>query len=151
MRVRVARPEDLSALAAIAVRSYGHAFGAILDAATLRSRDGVYFAALFAEKRPGMLVAESDGEPVGFSLVTDGNLDMLFVDPAETGRGAGTVLLRAAEAAGARSLECFRDNSSARAFYESRGWIVVEAYERDFAGARHAFVLYRPARREAFG
>ena len=151
MRVRVARPEDLSALAAIAVRSYAHAFGAILGAAALRSRDGTYFAALFAEKRSWVRVAESNGVAIGFSLVTDGQLDMLFVDPAETGRGAGTVLLRAAEAAGACSLECFRDNGSARAFYESRGWVAVEAYERDFAGARHAFVLYRPARREAFG
>jgi putative acetyltransferase len=148
MRVRPARPEDVPALARVAARSYGHAFRAILDAAALESRDSAYFAALFAEKRSGMQVAESEGKAVGFSLVTDGHIDMLFIDPAEAGRGGGTMLLRAAEAAGARTLEAFRDNGPARAFYESRGWRAVEEYEREFAGALRAFVLYRPAAQE---
>jgi putative acetyltransferase len=81
---------------------------------------------------------------VGFTLVAGGNIDMLFVDPEAIGRGAGTVLLWAAEAAGALTLECFRDNAAARAFYGGRGWRAADAYRREFAGSLHDFVLYRP-------
>ena len=36
-------------------------------------------------------VAELDGQPVGFSGVLDGNLEMLFVDARQRGGGIGTV------------------------------------------------------------
>ena len=149
MKVRPARPEDVPALAGIAARSYGQAFAAILDAAALQSRDSAYFIALFTEKRLWLPVAESEGEAVGFSLVTDGHVDMLFIDPDRAGRGGGTALLRAARAEGATSLECFRDNRAARDFYERRDWTAVESYEREFAGALRAFVLYRPRAEQA--
>jgi putative acetyltransferase len=89
-----------------------------------------------------MRVAEHAGAVIGFSLVTDAHLDMLFVDPAAAGTGAGGALLRFVEREGCTSLECFRDNHPARAFYERQGWTLTRGYERDFLGRSRAFVRY---------
>ena len=89
-----------------------------------------------------MLVALERKTPVGFLLMTDGHIDMLFMEPAASGRGGGAVLLREAETLGAKSLECFRDNHAARRFYERHGWRVEREYEREFAGRSRSFVLY---------
>ena len=89
-----------------------------------------------------MLVALFDDKTVGFLLMTDGHIDMLFMDPDASGRGGGARLLREAEASGAKSLECFRDNHGARRFYERHGWRVTREYERDFAGKSRSFVFY---------
>jgi GNAT superfamily N-acetyltransferase len=77
---------------------------------------------------------------------------MLFVDPACTGSGVGHALLDQVESEGVTTLECFRDNGPARAFYEHQGWRLVRSYEREFLGSCRAFVLYAkehflPARR----
>lgn len=93
-----------------------------------------------------MLVVEQAGDIAGFLLMTDGHIDMLFMDPATSGQGGGAQLLKEAEALGAKSLECFRDNHGARRFYERHGWRIVRAYEREFAGRHRAFVLYEKRR-----
>jgi putative acetyltransferase len=142
VRVRNADPEDVPALAGIAERSYRAAFAAILEPEALASRDCAFFADRFGEAWPRMRVAERGGRILGFSLVTERHLDMLFVDPAAGGEGAGTALLGRVEAEGARTLESFRDNHRARAFYERRGWTLRRSYERDFLGRSRAFVLY---------
>jgi putative acetyltransferase len=74
--------------------------------------------------------------------MTDGHIDMLFMDPDAGGRGGGALLLQRAETLGAKSLECFRDNHGARRFYERHGWRVEREYEREFAGRSRSFVLY---------
>ncbi len=89
-----------------------------------------------------MLVACSGEALVGFLLMTDGHIDMLFMDPTAVGRGGGALLLKEAEQQGARSLECFRDNHAARRFYERHGWHMEREYEREFAGKSRSFVLY---------
>ena len=48
-----------------------------------------------------------------------------------------------AEAQGAKSLECFRDNHGARRFYERHGWQVAREYEREFAGQKPQLRLLR--------
>ncbi len=140
--VREARPEDLPALAGIAERSYRAAFAGILEPEALARRDAAFFADRFGETWPRMRVAERNGQAIGFALVTGAHLDMLFVDPAAEGEGAGSALLAHVEAEGALTLEAFRDNRAARAFYERRGWTLQRAYERDFLGRPRAFVLY---------
>ena len=142
MIVRAARAEDISELAAIAERSYRAAFADILEADVLRGRDAAFFAEHFAASWERMLVAFSNSEPVGFLLMTEEHIDMLFIDPAASGKGSGAVLLERAEALGAQSLECFRDNAGARRFYERHGWRVDREYEREFAGRNRSFVLY---------
>jgi putative acetyltransferase len=142
VRVRAARPEDVPALAAIAERSYRSAFEGILEPEVLAGRDAAFFAARFASSWEHMLVAVMHEEPIGFLLMTDGNIDMLFMDPRASGQGGGALLLKEAEVLGAKSLECFRDNHGARRFYERHGWQVAKEYEREFAGGERSFVLY---------
>jgi putative acetyltransferase len=67
---------------------------------------------------------------------------MLFMDPDAGGKGGGAMLLEKAEALGAKSLECFRDNEGARRFYERHGWRVERDYNREFLGKSRSFVLY---------
>jgi putative acetyltransferase len=93
-----------------------------------------------------MLVALSGQTPLGFLLMTDGHIDMLFMDPDAGGRGGGALLLQRAERLGAKSLECFRDNHGARRFYERHGWRIEQEYEREFAGRSRSFVLYEKGR-----
>ncbi len=142
MIVRFVRAEDIPALAAVAERSYRAAFADILEAEVLDGRNAAFFAERFNTSWERMLVVLSGEMPVGFLLMTDGHIDMLFMDPDASGRGGGALLLREAEARGAKSLECFRDNHGARRFYERQGWRVTREYEREFAGRNRSFVLY---------
>lgn len=142
MKVRPAAREDIPALAAIAEASYRAAFATILEEDVLAGRDAAFFAGRFEEAWDRMLVACSNDVPAGFLLMTDGHIDMLFMDPAVSGKGGGALLLHEAERCGARSLECFRDNVAARRFYERHGWRMDRDYERDFAGRRRSFVFY---------
>jgi putative acetyltransferase len=142
MRVRPALPADVPALAAVAADAYRTGFAGILEPETLAGYDAAFFAGRFAAGTAGLTVADADGQIIGFAKTTDGHLDMLFVAPAAQGGGAGSALLAEAEARGTRTLECFRDNQPARAFYEARGWRLVRSYERDFAGRSRAFVFY---------
>ena len=142
MIVRPARAEDIPSLAAIAERSYRAAFADILERDVLAGRDAAFFAGRFASSWERMLVTLEDDAPIGFLLMTDGHIDMLFMDPEASGKGVGALLLAEAEARGAKSLECFRDNHGARRFYERHRWRVTREYEREFAGKRRSFVFY---------
>ncbi|WP_262298820.1 GNAT family N-acetyltransferase [Microvirga sesbaniae] len=142
MIVRPAGPADVPALAAVAERSYRAAFAGILEEDALAGRSAAFFAERFAASWERMLVALSGETPVGLLLMTDRHIDMLFMDPGAGGRGGGALLLREAEARGATSLECFRDNHGARRFYERHGWRVTRGYAREFAGRDRSFVFY---------
>jgi putative acetyltransferase len=140
--VRPAEPADVPALAGIAQSSYSSAFADILEAEVIDDHDISFFIARFAHAWRRVLVALSDGTPAGFLLMTDQHIDMLFMDPAASGRGGGAALLKEAEQRGARTLECFRDNHAARRFYERYGWRVEREYDREFAGKSRSFVFY---------
>ena len=142
MIVRAATEGDIAAAAAVAAASYAAAFEEILGPGILAGYDQGFFAARFAASLAQLLVAELDGVVVGFSLVTDAHLDMLFIAPDAQGRGVGQALLAEAEARGAVSLETFRDNHRARRFYEHFGWRLAAEYSREFAGATQHFVRY---------
>ncbi|WP_243370546.1 GNAT family N-acetyltransferase [Microvirga solisilvae] len=146
MIVRSASTDDIHNLAEVAARSYGTAFAGILEPEVLVTRDAVFFAERFASSWDRMLVAEQEGRIVGFLLLTDGHIDMLFMEPAASGKGGGARLLESAEAQGAKSLECFRDNHGACRFYERHGWRVTRAYEREFAGRNRSFIFYEKTR-----
>jgi len=141
--VRVAEAADIPALAAVASASYRAAFLGIVNAAELARRDAASFVARFSETIGRMRLAEAGGAVLGFSLTTGRHLDMLFVDPAAQGSGAGRALLAEAVARGVCSLECFRANAPARRFYERAGWVVTRGYSRPFAGRLHDFVFYQ--------
>jgi len=140
--VRPARSDDIPILAGIAQSSYRAAFAGILEEEVLEEHDSAFFMARFTHAWERMLVACSGGELIGFLLMTNSHIDMLFMDPAKSRRGGGARLLEEAEAQGARSLECFRDNHRARRFYERHGWRISRQYDREFAGRSRSFVLY---------
>ncbi len=129
-------------MARVMARSYVAGFSDILEPEALAQRDVAFFETRFAESWPHMRIAVEGDAILGLSLVTNGHLDMLFVDPVSVGAGVGAALLRNAEARGCRTLECFRDNVAARAFYERQGWRLADRYEREFAGRVRAFVGY---------
>ncbi len=145
MIARRARFEDLPAIAGIARRSYAFAFADILEKRALQARGEVFFRRRLRRAWKRLTVAEAQGRVIGFALVTRTHLDMLFVDPRRVGRGTGSLLLRACERRGVRSLECFRDNLQARRFYERAGWRLARSYARDFIGRQREFVFYTRA------
>jgi putative acetyltransferase len=140
--LRPAAAEDVEALARVAHASFHAAFAGIMTAASLAQRPLAFFVERFGVQWPQLTVALRDGRIVGFSLVREGHIDMLFVDPDAQARGVGKALLAGCEAGGARTLECFRDNREARAFYEKHGWTLDSALRRSFCGEDYDFVTY---------
>jgi GNAT superfamily N-acetyltransferase len=75
-----------------------------------------------------VLVAEADGQLVGFTATSEGWLEQLYVAPERWGAGAGTILHDAAverrRVAGDERLLLWtlEANLRSRKFYERRGW-----------------------------
>lgn len=86
----------------------------------------------FGKKLSGRLtlVATMEGSPVGFaSLEGKDKIDMLYVHPAATGQGVGTMLVDALEKlAGARGVVRLVVDASdtARGFFEKRGYVAQQ-------------------------
>ena len=139
-RVRRARPADLPALARVALGAWRATFVAIVPPVVVAARSLADFRRRFAASLAQVRVVEWRGRIAGFTLVTDGHIDMLFVDLHAQGRGLGRALLADAERRGARSLESFARNRAARAFYAAAGWRVTRSYRRVFLRARLSFV-----------
>ncbi|MSP48860.1 MAG: GNAT family N-acetyltransferase [Alphaproteobacteria bacterium] len=140
--LRPATPEDAEALARVAHISFHQAFAGIMSPVSLAQRPRAFFAERFTQQWPEVVVALTDERIVGFSLVRQGHIDMLFVDPAAQARGIGKTLLAEAEANGATTLECFRNNRQARDFYEKHGWRLTSSLRRGFCGEDYDFVIY---------
>lgn len=143
--LRPASAADAEALGRVAHDSFHQAFAGIMSPAALAQRPFAFFVERFGVQWPHVVVAEREGRIVGFSMVRDRHIDMLFVDPGVQARGVGKVLLAGAEAGGAITLECFRDNRQAREFYEKHGWRLTKSLRRSFCGEDHDFVLYARA------
>ena len=121
--MRSAQPGEEAALTELAVRSKGH-WGH--DAAFLeRARPELTVHPEHLD-RWIVRVAERDGAPVGFAAVDPEacELEMLFVDPAAIGTGAGRALLRdaldRAREAGLTEL-VIESDPDAEPFYRSQG------------------------------
>lgn len=140
--LRPATFADAEALARVAHDSFHRAFAGIMSPAALAQRPLSFFVERFGVQWPHVVVAEREGAIVGFSMVRERHIDMLFVDPDAQARGVGKVLLAGAEAGGAITLECFRDNRQARDFYEKHGWKLTKSLSRTFCGEEYDFVLY---------
>jgi putative acetyltransferase len=143
LELRPARPEDAEELARVAHDSFHAAFAGIMSQAALAQRPLAFFVERFGKDWRHVTVALRNSRIVGFSMVREGHIDMLFVDPAVQARGVGKALLAACEAGGARTLESFRDNREARAFYEKHGWRLDASLRRSFCGEDYDFVTYR--------
>ena len=73
-------------------------------------------------------LAERDGVPVGYLVLTDDWVDDLFLAPGETGHGVGAALLDVAKAERPDGflLWVFESNLGARRFYERHGLVALE-------------------------
>ena len=141
MICRDATDGDLAWLTAVALDNYRAVFALLLPDCDWAPFDAAHFRARFSEAWPRVRIV-ADAVPLGFALVTDGHIDMFFVDRSAQGRGVGARLLGDAQERGAHSLETFSVNLAARRFYERAGWRIVARYSRPFAGAECDFLRY---------
>ncbi|WP_415046808.1 GNAT family N-acetyltransferase [Gordonia sp. (in: high G+C Gram-positive bacteria)] len=82
-----------------------------------------------------ILVADTDGGPVGFAGVAEGRLEMLFVSDSARGKGVGTALLDEAVARhGVTEADVNEQNAGALGFYLSRGFVQAGRSELDGDG-----------------
>jgi GNAT superfamily N-acetyltransferase len=78
-------------------------------------------------------LAERDGQLLGFMAEHAGWITQLYLDPEMRRSGVGSALIADAKARNPElTLWCFAQNAAARAFYEARGFAVVE--QTDGAG-----------------
>ena len=144
MLIRPGGVADAPAVATLHAASWRVAYAGMLPAEYLAGPMPADLAArwrtiLVDALTPGLLVAEDDGELVGFVYLRpmpDGRvlLDNLHARPGMLGRGIGTALIEAGLAWSAREfpdrpvyLEVLRANTAAIAFYEHRGWQRTDA------------------------
>jgi putative acetyltransferase len=72
---------------------------------------------------------------LGFSGVSDGNLEMLFIHPFFFGKGLGTLLLEhAVNVTGLERVDVNEQNQKALTFYFSQGFEIVSRSEFDAQG-----------------
>ncbi len=143
MIVRPAREADIPALAAVAASSYASGFAGILSPEELAVRNAAFVRAALrrvaaagdrgGDRRRDRRIFEGDRRPSRHAV---------HRSRRATAPAWGRPCLREAEARGTCTLECFRDNRSARSFYERHGWTLARSYEREFLGRTRAFVFY---------
>jgi len=132
--IRLARTGDIDTLLAIqrsaCVVAFAHIFPPELYPFPDDDVREVWREAL-ADPSVETFVAEVDGEPVGSVSVGDGFLRTLYVIPSRWNTGVGTALhdhalerLRVHGNSTAK-LWTLEENSSARRYYEKRGWTLT--------------------------
>jgi GNAT superfamily N-acetyltransferase len=129
--IREAAPWDLDALVAIQKAASTAAFAHVYPPEVYPYPDEAVRAEIARRvtlDEASYLVAEEDGQPVGFAGASPGWVDQLYVLPEAQGQGVGTTLLEAAVArrreAGDAELRLWtlEANDAGRRFYEARGW-----------------------------
>jgi ribosomal protein S18 acetylase RimI-like enzyme len=144
--VRLAMPADAQAIGAVfdaAVREGWAYLGDIVLEPLFTPEEWDKLVADHAPPNILLVATGEDGVIVGYTAVHphDGELFLLFVDPAHGGRGVGRTLLSAAHdalrAAGCTQVYLFTEerNERARALYERAGYRPDgQVRERDFRG-----------------
>ena len=91
-----------------------------------------------------LVVAEENGEPVGFMGVQDGRLEMLFLDPEARGHGLGRRLLEhGITCLGVTELTVNEQNPQAVGFYEHLGFKTYRRTELDEEGRAYPLLYMR--------
>ncbi len=158
--IRDATPADAEALARVHVATWQAAYAHVFPAEELAAIDiearVEHWRGILTTSEGTTLVAERDGEVIGFSGVgpgrdgAGGELYAIYVRPDYWDSGAGRELMEAAEAhlRAQGSEEAFLwvldDNPRARRFYERAGWSTDGGVkEDDFLGVRVREIRYR--------
>ena len=127
--LRPAQPEDTAAVAEVWQAAGTTATAGHVPDALIEARDPAYFEARSRELVDHVTVAVDGDELLGVLLVTADELQQIMISAAARGRGVGGLLLAEAErlvaAAGHDEiwLAVVPGNTSARRFYERRGWV----------------------------
>lgn len=138
---RLAAGDDLAAVASVYARSWRHAYRGIVPQGFLDALSEGFWQLGLEQSADRTFVAREGGETVGVctygparveAFVGWGEVVSLYVLPERTGGGIGSKLLDAA--LGALAAEGFEraylwvltDNAPARAFYERRGFRLLE-------------------------
>jgi GNAT superfamily N-acetyltransferase len=123
---------------------FRRAFGTLTFLPTLHTpdEDREFFAGVVQEQQ--VWVWDRDDHVLGFIAVGPAMVNHLYVEPGEQGRGIGSALLAHAQAQrphGVR-LWTFQRNDRARAFYEHRGFRLVETTDGSGNEERTPDALY---------
>lgn len=138
--VRPAVAADAEQVASIWEQGWREVHPGEVPDALLVVRTSASFRERAAARLADTLVAEADGEVVGFTMTDHDEVDQVYVAPAGRGTGAATALLAAAERrirdAGhaAAWLAVVRGNARARAFYARQGWVDEGEFTHDAPG-----------------
>ncbi len=124
--IRPAEPGESDVLAALYGRS--RAAAAMPPSIHTADEDRAFFAARLRDDEHELWVAEREGAPLGYAMITTGWLDHLFVDPATQGAGVGGALLDTVKGLRPEGfcLWVFEANEPARRFYRERGLVELE-------------------------
>ncbi len=138
--VRPATPADAAQVAAIWEEGWHEVHPGEVPAVLLTVRTSESFGERAGARVADTLVAEVDGEVVGFVMTDHDEIDQVYVAPAGRGTGAASTLLAEAERrireAGHAStwLAVVGGNARARAFYERQGWVDEGPFTHDAPG-----------------
>ncbi len=128
---REGRSADVQPLAALWHDGWHDAHATIVPAELTRLRTLDSFRERLSRHLGDVCVAELDGAPVGFALLTDDELEQFYVAASARGAGVAQQLMRGVEAELAgRGIErawlaCAIGNDRAARFYRKAGWELV--------------------------
>lgn len=81
------------------------------------------------------------GEPKGFASVSEGNLEMLFINDHDRGKGYGTSLFQfMKEKTGLTKVDVNEQNNQAIRFYEKLGFRKIGRSEKDSSGKDYPII-----------
>ena len=94
---------------------------------------------------PGLIIAENeDGFPVGFMGIENRKLEMLFISPAERGKGIGKRLIQyAIEMFSINEVTVNEQNPQAIGFYEHMGFVGYKRTDLDEQGRAYPLLYMK--------
>src|SRR6188768_1633044 len=123
--IRLARPEDVNAIAAVHRSSMRAAMPYLPDLHT-PEEDRAWVADVVLPRQE-VWIAEMAGSVVGVASLDGAMVTQLYILPEKQGLGVGSALLARAKERRPAGLElyAFQRNLRARGFYERRGFVAV--------------------------
>lgn len=133
MRIRPSREEERDLLLELWMRSVRATHDFVTED-HLQSMVPIVRNAALVKLRVWSLVDSAD-RPIGFMGMDGNSVEMLFIDPDHLRRGCGTMLLDFAQSMHpVVRLDVNEQNKSARAFYESQGFVITGRSNTDAQG-----------------
>jgi len=126
--LRPYRSDDRAAVVRLWHDAWHDGHGSALPAVVVAERSLESFDLRLGPLEAGTLVAELDGNVVGFAAIEGDEIDQLYVAAEARGTGLAAALLAAAEAELVRrgirdaAIQCSAGNDRAHRFYARAGW-----------------------------